>query len=186
MRPSLFDPIIQEALKATPAITHTESGQEIPYPYPSPADWRDHWIYFLLVDRFNNPGAPPNPNQYPCGVYQGGTLAGIKQRLPYLKELGVGAIWLSPVLINPQWFTDYWGGYGTLDFLRVEPRFCSDPVRALQDPAFAAREFRILVDEAHALGIYVILDMVLNHVGDVFAYEGHGDTAPGSGIENIQ
>lgn len=181
MATSLTDPAIIEALAAQPSITETSTGRKIPYPFPSPADWRDHWIYFLLVDRFDNPAAPPNPDEYPCNVYQGGNFAGIRQRLPYLKELGVGALWISPVLINPQWFGDYWGGYGTLDFLRIEPRFCSDPEQARQDPALADKEFRDLVDEAHSLGIYVILDIVLNHVGDVFNYEGMRDHAPWKG-----
>ena len=146
--------------------------------YPSPGDWRDLWIYFLLIDRFNNPAAPPTPNDYPCNVYQGGKFSGIKQQLPYLKDLGVGAIWLSPVLMNPQWFKDYWGGYGILDFLRIEPRFCMDEAAARQDPAVADQEFRDLVDAAHAQGIYIILDIVLNHVGDLFNYEGMRDAAP--------
>ncbi len=178
MATSLFDPFINEVLMAPPSTTETSGGKKIPYPFPSPADWRDHWIYFLLVDRFNNPVSPPNPNTYPCNVYQGGNFAGIRQQLPYLKDLGTGALWLSPVLINPQWFEDYWGGYGTLDFLRIEPRFCSNPAQALQNPDLADKEFRTLVDEAHAEGIYVILDIVLNHAGDVFNYEGMRNDAP--------
>jgi glycosidase len=177
MPTSLNDAIVNEVMMARSSTTHT-SGGTISYPFPSPADWRDHWIYFLLVDRFNNPARAPFPNSYPCGKYQGGNFAGIKQQLPYLKKLGVGALWLSPVLMNPQWFTDYWGGYGTLDFLRVEPRFCSDPAKALQDLSIGDKEFRELVDEAHAHGIYVILDIVLNHAGDVFNYEGMRDDAP--------
>jgi glycosidase len=90
----------------------------------------------------------------------------------------VGALWLSPVLYNPQWFGDYWGGYGITDFLRIEPRFCKDPAEALKDPVLADREFRDLVDAAHSQGIYVILDIVLNHVGDPFNYEGMRDSAP--------
>jgi glycosidase len=175
---SLYDPTVDNVLNATPITVTTTSGAQIPYPFPSPADWRDHWIYFLLVDRFDNPTALPQPNEYPCNVYQGGTFGGIKQRLPYLKNLGAGAIWLSPVLMNPLWFNDYWGGYGVLDFLRIEPRFCADVNRARQDSDFADREFRDLVDEAHAHGIYVILDIVLNHVGDPFNYEGIRDAAP--------
>lgn len=175
---SLNDPIVKQVLAAQPSITQTSSGQKIPYPFPSPADWRDYWIYFLLVDRFNNPAAPPTPNVYPCGAYQGGTFAGIKQQLPYLKKMGAGALWISPVLMNPQWFKDYWGGYGTLDFLRIEPRFCSNPAAALQDPTVGDNEFRELVDEAHAHGLYVILDIVLNHAGDVFNYEGMRNDAP--------
>ena len=167
---TLQDAAVLETLKANPGTTLTSNGQLIPYPFPSPADWRDHWIYFLLVDRFNNPSALPNPNVVPCNTYQGGNFAGIRQQLPYLKELGAGAIWLSPVLINPQWFTDYWGGYGIFDFLRIEPRFCSDPEAARLDPSIADKEFRELVDEAHSMGIYVVLDIVLNHTGDLFNY----------------
>ncbi|NVN92836.1 MAG: alpha-amylase [Desulfuromonadales bacterium] len=145
--------------------------------FPSPADWRDLWIYFLLVDRFNNPAAPPRFAE-PCGTYQGGTFAGIKDRLKYMKDLGVGAIWISPVLMNPQWFKDYWGGYGIFDFLRIEPRFCSDPAAAANDPTVADREFRELVDSIHDEKMYVILDIVLNHMGDLFNYEGMRDSAP--------
>ena len=173
---TLNDPAVIQTLMAKPGITITSNGSSIPYPFPSPVEWRDHWIYFLLVDRFNNPAAAPNPNQFPCNTYQGGNFAGIQQQLPYLKELGAGAIWLSPVLINPQWFKDYWGGYGISDYLRIDPRFCSDPDAALQDPSIADKEFRQLVDEAHAAGIYIISDIVLNHTGDLFNYEGMRDT----------
>lgn len=173
---TLKDPAVIETLKAHPATTITSNGHSIPYPFPSPAEWSDQWIYFLLVDRFNNPIMLPDPNEFPCNTYQGGNFAGIRQRLSYLKELGAGAIWLSPVLINPQWFKDYWGGYGIFDFMRIEPRFCSDPAAAIQDASVADKEFRELVDDAHAMGIYIILDIVLNHTGDLFNYEGMRDT----------
>lgn len=177
MTVSLDDPIVNEVLKAKPSTTITANGTEIAYPFPSPADWRDHWIYFLLVDRFDNPAGPPR-GMDPFNAYQGGIFAGIRQRLSYLKELGVGALWLSPVQMNPQWFQDYWGGYGIMDFLRIEPRFCATPEQARQDPSVADQEFRALVDEAHAHGIYIILDIVLNHVGDLFNYEGMRDSIP--------
>ena len=174
----LYDPAIDEVLRATPGLTQTPSGNSIPYPFPSPADWRDHWIYFLLVDRYNNPITPPTPPGSPVNTYQGGNFAGIRAQLPYLQELGVTAIWISPVLMNPQWFTDYWGGYGIFDFMRIEPRFCTDPDAARLDPAIGDQQFRELVDEAHGLGIYIILDIVLNHAGDLFNYEGMRDSAP--------
>lgn len=145
-------------------------------PFPSPADWRDVWIYFLLVDRFDTPAAPPpNPDRL---AYQGGNFAGVVARLPYLKALGVGAIWLSPIQMNPGWFDRFYGGYAIQDFLRVEPRFCSSPAAARADPAVGDAELRQLVDAAHAHGIHVILDVVLNHVGDLFDYEGARDAAP--------
>jgi len=71
--------------------------------FPSPADWRDQWIYFLMVDRFNNANAAPlhPPFDDPgCFQYQGGKFSGIEAQLPYIKNLGAGAIWLSPVLKN--------------------------------------------------------------------------------------
>jgi glycosidase len=145
--------------------------------FPSPEDWRDHWIYFLLVDRFNNPISPPDPSDYPCNVYQGGTFSGITRQLPYLKRMGVGAIWISPVLYNPQWFKNFWGGYGLQNFLRIEPRYCSNPAGAEADPEIADHEFKDLVDKAHKQGIYVILDIVLNHVGNLFNYNLTQDSA---------
>jgi glycosidase len=137
---------------------------EISCPFPSPADWRDRWIYFLLVDRFNNHDAPPAACwDQPFGGFQGGTLEGVRQRLDYLQRLGVGAIWLSPVLQNCQGQDGTYHGYGIQHFLTVDPRFASDKF----DPD---GELRRLVDEAHARGMHVIMDIVLNHCGDVFAY----------------
>jgi glycosidase len=151
---------------------------EVLTPFPSPIDWRDVWIYFLMVDRFNNPAAPPRhqPWDQPWGDYQGGTFAGIKQQLDYLQELGVGALWLSPLLKNCQ-FSPSYHGYGFQNFLAIEPRFSSDLGRAHHDPQFVEGELRELVDEAHARNIYVIFDIVLHHVGDVFAYPDFGSIA---------
>jgi glycosidase len=167
MATSLDDPEVIAAL--SPARVH-----------PSPADWRDKWIYFLLVDRFNNPNGAPNfpPHDRMETRYQGGRLRGIQAQIPYLKDLGVGALWLSPVLKNPPSFPDFWGGYLTQDFLRVEPRFCADPAAALADPTIGDTELRQLVDEAHRQGLHVILDIVLNHVGNLFTYKNLGEEPP--------
>lgn len=146
---------------------------------PSPADWRDHWIYFLITDRFNNPVAPPRqPWNEPVGTFQGGTFNGVREQLDYLKDLGVGALWISPVLKNPQYDQSAHHGYGVQDFLSIDPRFASDPEQAHQHPELAEKELRELVDAAHEHGIYVISDIVLNHVGNVFAYEGDRNDAP--------
>ncbi len=134
--------------------------------FASPQDWRDQWIYFLMVDRFNNSAAPPRHQPFDDGNYfdfQGGNLAGIQDQLPYIKGLGAGAIWLSPVLSNVQSQGGTYHGYGIRDFLHVDPRFA-------RNPGNADNELRALVDAAHAQGLYVILDIVLNHTGDVFAY----------------
>jgi glycosidase len=133
-------------------------------PFPSPEDWRDHWVYFLMVDRFNRPDRAPArmPYDVKTGDFQGGTIEGVRRRLGYLKELGAGAVWMTPVLKNAQ-FGDTFYGYGIQDFLSVDPRFASDP-------ADAEGELQRMIDEAHARGLYVIFDIVLNHTGDVFEY----------------
>jgi glycosidase len=134
-------------------------------PYASPEDWRDTVMYFLLVDRFNNPAAPPRvmPYDTPVNAFQGGTFAGVQAAIPYLQQLGIGAVWLSPVLANCPFSADVYHGYGIHDFLSAEPRFATDP-------ANADAELRALVDALHDAGLHVIFDIVLNHTGDVFAY----------------
>jgi glycosidase len=150
--------------------------------FGSPPDWRDQWIYFLVVDRFNNSLAPPrhlpfdDPNYYD---FQGGNLASIQDQLTYIKQLGAGAIWLSPVLKNVPFQGGTYHGYGIHDFLHVDPRFARDPNNA-------DNELRTLVDAAHNLGLYIILDIVLNHTGDTFAYvcdSGENDCTNSQGSE---
>ncbi|HEU0002297.1 MAG TPA: alpha-amylase family glycosyl hydrolase, partial [Ktedonobacteraceae bacterium] len=177
MSSSIYDPAAQAILdgaqrQTSRAITLDQASIEVPAPFASPEDWRDRWIYFLMLDRFNNPTAPPRhlPYDAPYGAFQGGSFNGVRQQLPYLKALGVGAIWLSPVLKNAQYSPGSYHGYGIQDFLRIEPRFASSP-------DVAEQELRALVDEAHRLGLYIIFDIVLNHTGDVFAYQCNaGDT----------
>jgi glycosidase len=150
--------------------------------FASPIEWRDQWIYFLMVDRFNNSLAPPrhlpfdDPNYYD---FQGGNLASIQDQLPYIKQLGAGAIWISPVLKNVPFQGGTYHGYGIHDFLHVDPRFARDPNNA-------DNEFRSLVDAAHNLGLYIVLDIVLNHTGDTFAYvcdSGESDCINSQGSE---
>ncbi|MVM30083.1 alpha-amylase [Spirosoma sp. HMF4905] len=158
-------------------------------PFPSPPDWRDVWIYFLLVDRFNNPIAPPKhtPFNGEYGTFQGGTFNGIREQLDYLQELGVGAIWLSPVVKNCQYEDTTYHGYGFQDFLQVEPRFASDPQAAKLNSQLAEDELRGLIDAAHARNIYVIFDIVLNHVGNVFGYNltGNPNSAEAPGRSTV-
>ncbi len=174
---SIMSPEVQTILDQargpqTRRVTVGNETVEIPTPFPSPQDWRDQWIYFLMVDRFNNPQAPPRftPFDGLHGVFQGGTFNGVRTQLDYLQQLGVGALWLSPVLKNCQYNPFTYHGYGIQDFLQVDPRFASDPQAAKANPQLAEGELQGLVDEAHARGIFVIFDIVLNHAGDVFEY----------------
>jgi len=142
--------------------------------FPSPEDWRDCPIYFLMVDRFNNSAKPPlhKPFDDPgFFAYQGGSFDGVRAQLNTIKSLGAAAIWLSPVLKNRINDEGCYHGYGIHDFLHANPRFASNP-------ANADDELRALVDAAHAAGLYVIFDIVLNHTGDMFAYDNAGSQAP--------
>ncbi len=156
---SIDDPTVRNALK--------QAG--FGAAFPSPADWRDEWIYFLLLDRFNGASGSAPAHQWNgiVNTFQGGTYNGVRDRLDYLNHLGVGALWLSPVLRNCQYDPHSYHGYGIQNFLEAEPRFATTP-------ANADAELRSLVDAAHARGIYVIFDIVLHHVGDVFEYEVNG------------
>ena len=185
--PIITDPAITATIQsartaarsnATKTILVNGRPLTIPYPYPSPTDWRDSWIYFLMIDRFNNPGAPPKSQQQappvawdePYNFRQGGTFKGIEAQLDYIAGLGAGAIWISPVLKNPlpdsppHWPFNY-HGYATQDFLTIDGRFASDGTSAT-----AATELAALIDAAHARGIRVILDIVINHSAEVFKY----------------
>jgi glycosidase len=182
MLTSIFGPDVQtvldQAKKSSGGLGSPFPSPSAPVssPYPSPIDWRDQWIYFLMMDRFNNPaGGPLNPPfDGRFSGYQGGTYRGVREQLPYLKNLGVGAIWLSPVLDNLHFsFAEVYHGYGIHNFIRAERHFADKPDQADD-------ELRALVDAAHELGMYVIFDIVLNHTGDVFAYDGFGSTAPHS------
>jgi hypothetical protein len=115
MAGSLSDPDIIAAIRAarTPPVGALS-------PFASPADWRDGWIYFLMVDRFNNPGGPPVHRPYDDPGYfsfQGGTFRGVQAQLGYIKDLGASAIWISPALKNLGWDAGTYHGYGIHDFL---------------------------------------------------------------------
>lgn len=147
----------------------TVNGTVVPvqHPFPSPIDWRDCWMYFLMVDRFANPQAPPNFGWNERYDYrQGGTFRGVTDQLDYLHELGVKALWLSPILKNPRPDWQYnFHGYDTQDFLNIDERFASDGTLAT-----AESELKELVAQAHGRGMYVVVDIVLNHAARVFDY----------------
>ena len=126
-------------------------------------DWRDEVIYQILVDRFEN-GDEGNDYRLDLNAparYHGGDWQGIIDRLGYLEELGVTALWISPVVKNVETDADVDGyhGYWAQDFEATNPHF--GDIVAL----------RRLVDAAHARDMKVIIDIVANHVGQVFYYD---------------
>jgi glycosidase len=92
----------------------------------------------------------------------GGTLKGLESKIGYLKRLGVTALWISPIFKQVR-FRETYHSYGIQNFLEVEPHFGS------------REDLREVVRTAHANGIYVVLDIILNHAGNAFSYSGEQD-----------
>lgn len=119
-------------------------------------------LYLLMPDRFasdGNPGADeaslefrPAPDRTRPNARHGGNIAGLRRHLDYLDSLGVTALWLCPVLENDMPGGSY-HGYATTDYYRVDPRFGTN------------EEYRQLIEEAHARGLKVVMDMIFNHSG---------------------
>lgn len=117
-------------------------------------------IYLLMPDRFCNRD-PSNDDPMKLGTYDrtnprayhGGDLEGVRRKLPYLKELGVNAIWLTPIYDNDDASPDEYHGYHPVDFFAVDEHFGT------------LETYRNLVRDAHRLGIRVVQDHVLNHCG---------------------
>ncbi len=143
---------------------------DLPHRSNADVDWRDQVIYQIMVDRFDNGDVDNDYNIEPSvpGRYHGGDWQGIIDNLDYLEELGVTALWISPVVKNTEedaGFASY-HGYWTQDFLRHNPHF---------GDLYKLRE---LVDAAHARDMLVILDVVTNHVGQLFFYDINGNGRP--------
>ncbi len=142
-------------------------------------DWRDEVIYQVLVDRFDDGDVNNNYNvdRRHMARYHGGDWQGLINRMDYLEALGVTTIWISPVVKNVEedaGFASY-HGYWTQDFMAVNPHFGN------------LTDLRRMVDAAHRRNIKVILDVVTNHVGQLFFYDINGngqpdDTLMGSGM----
>ena len=130
-------------------------------------DFRDESIYFMMTTRFYD-GDPSNnvlcwDNQEaqkstkdPCWR---GDFQGVIDKLDYIKALGFTAIWITPVVQNASGY-DY-HGYHAMDFQHVDCRYQSGDGSKSGDVMFQE-----LIDKAHAKGIKIILDIVLNHTGN--------------------
>jgi len=130
--------------------------------------------YFVLTDRFANgsaandtgglAGGPDVSGFDPTRIshYHGGDFAGLTAKLDYLKNLGVTAVWVTPPFRNKamQAGTAGYHGYWILDFLHVDPHLGTDA------------DFHEFVNQAHARGLKVFLDIIVNHTADVIQYKG--------------
>ncbi len=136
----------------------------------SPADWRDETLYSVVLDRFNQ-GANAKPFGDPKSgnSRHGGNIRGVIDKLDYIKESGVTTLLISPVTMSTP---EAYHGYAPVHFLAVDPHFGS------------MADFKELVAKAHAKGLRVVLDWVINHSGPVFEYsdgktQWTGDNKPG-------
>jgi glycosidase len=124
-------------------------------------------LYMLMPDRFADGNRKNDKikgmhdmlvDRSEPSLRHGGDLEGIRQHLDYFNDLGVTALWLTPVLENDRPADDgkysTYHGYATTNYYRVDPRFGTN------------EEYRQLVREAHAKGLKVVMDMIFNHCGD--------------------
>jgi len=157
--------------------------------FPSPTTWEDEVLYFLLLDRYSDGNenlykdidgelvttgtTPPfqdrdngnavhneadAKNWRDAGArFVGGTLGGLESKMGYLSRLGITTIWISPIFQQVPSEQTY-HGYGIQYYLNVDPRFGS------RDDLVS------MVNTAHSHGVRVVLDIILNHAGDVFSY----------------
>lgn len=133
--------------------------------------WRASTVYFLLTDRFAN-GDPANDQMVgrkrdggPLRSFEGGDLKGLTQKIEqgWFNDLGVDAIWTTPVIENVHGFVDEgeWGltyayhGYWPKDWTAVDPNLGTEA------------DFAAMVKAAHGKGLRVIVDVIANHAGPV-------------------
>jgi alpha-amylase len=112
------------------------------------AEWKERTIYQLLTDRFwRDDGSTADCAD--LGKYCGGTFKGIQDKLSYIKGMGFDAIWISPI---PENYGNDYHGYGALDWYKVNPHFGTE------------QDLTSMIQAAHDMGIWVMLDVVGNHV----------------------
>ncbi len=136
-------------------------------------DVKDDVFYFVMPDRFHNAN-PDNDQGYIGGGreehgfdpthkawYHGGDIQGLSAKLDYLEQMGVTAIWMTPILKNKavQGESSAYHGYWTLDFTQIDPHLGSN------------EDLKALIDDAHDRNIKVFFDIITNHTADVIKYE---------------
>ncbi len=163
--------LVHPALAETITSSETAKPRQL-VPYPRDAI-EDQVFYFVMPDRFadgtvdNNQGDPDDPmasggfDPADKGMYHGGDIKGLTDKLDYIEGMGVTAIWLTPILKNKAVQGDSAGyhGYWTLDFTRLDPHLGTN------------EEMKAFIKAAHARGIKVFFDIIANHTADVIKFE---------------
>ena len=173
------------------AAERTATGKAIKLAPYQQREFQDEVFYFVLPDRFQNGdesndlGAAENDNKRALsrggldkthkGMYHGGDLAGLTDKLAYLDNMGVTAIWLTPILRNQavQDGTSGYHGYWILDFTEIDPHLGNNS------------ELKYFIEQAHKRNMKVFFDIITNHTADVIKYkECHGQDGLGWLVEN--
>ena len=134
-------------------------------------EWREEFIYFLLADRFHDDsertpvkGASRSPGVQVADTFYGGKIKGITRNLDYIAGLGCTAIWISPLFENNP---GAYHGYNINNYLNIDPHFGTK--EDLIDLVDAAHHYQ---KEGNPFPIRIILDVVINHSGDNWEYQG--------------
>ncbi|MEG4149570.1 alpha-amylase family glycosyl hydrolase [Microcoleus sp. Pol12B5] len=173
----------EEKIESLVEEVKPESEIDLEFLYTRDIEFRQETIYFIVVDRFydgdpaNNEG--PNPELYDpegkdWGKYWGGDLQGVIDKLDYLKDMGVTAVWLTPLFEQVEaLFVEQAAihGYWTKDFKRLNPRFIatSDNPSINQTQETKDTVFDKLVYELHQRNMKLVLDIVCNHSNPDFS-----------------
>lgn len=154
-----------------------ESELDLEFLYTRDVEFRQETIYFIVVDRFHD-GDPsnsegPNPELYDperqdWGKYWGGDLQGVIDKLDYLKNMGVTAVWLTPLFEQIEELfcgNAAMHGYWAKDFRRMNPRYLAldEEISLNKTQETRNTTFDRLIEELHQRGMKMILDIVCNH-----------------------
>jgi len=173
----------EEKIESLVEEVKPESEIDLEFLYTRDIEFRQETIYFLVVDRFYD-GDPensegPNPELYDpeakdWGKYWGGDLQGVIDKLDYLKDMGVTAVWLTPLFEQVEaLFIEQAAihGYWIKDFKRLNPRFIAkgDNPSINQTQETKDTVFDKLVYELHQRNMKLVLDIVCNHSNPDFS-----------------
>lgn len=146
-----------------PACLHFDALDEPLVMQTHAGDWRDEVIYQVLIDRFHDGDDGNNAllDRENMARYHGGDWRGLEDKLDYIEELGVTTLWISPVVKNIETDADVDGyhGYWAVDLTRPNAHFGD------------LQELRSLVRAAHDRDMLVVIDIVTNHMGQLFFYD---------------
>jgi alpha-amylase len=184
MKSALRNTLAPLSLCLAAALLPTATASCVDIPPPPAADlsqqvsdWRDEIIYQVLIDRFAD-GDLSNDYRVDRAAqarYHGGDWKGLEQKLDYVQALGVTTIWISPIVRNVETDAgiDSYHGYWSQDLEDLNRHFGN------------LADLRSLIDSAHARKMKVVLDIVTNHMGQLFYYDINRNGRPDENVGGL-